>query len=104
MTLAAKDELFANWLLETGATAAVVRPDRYVYGVAGSAPDLAGSSACWAVRCSVEPLNVRVPACCPGPGYDGISRLNALAITASGQTLARSVRRVTGLMAVSVLV
>jgi 3-(3-hydroxy-phenyl)propionate hydroxylase len=41
MTLAAKDELFANWLLETGATAAVVRPDRYVYGVAGSAPDLA---------------------------------------------------------------
>lgn len=41
MTLAAKDELFANWLVETGATAAVVRPDRYVYGVAGSAPDLA---------------------------------------------------------------
>ena len=39
MTLAAKDELFANWLLETGATAAVVRPDRYVYGVAGTAPD-----------------------------------------------------------------
>jgi 3-(3-hydroxy-phenyl)propionate hydroxylase len=41
MILVAKDELFANWLVETGATAAVVRPDRYVYGVAGSAPDLA---------------------------------------------------------------
>jgi 3-(3-hydroxy-phenyl)propionate hydroxylase len=41
MTLAVQDELFANWLVETGATAAVVRPDRYVYGVAGSAPDLA---------------------------------------------------------------
>ncbi len=41
MTLVAKDELFANWLVETGATAAVVRPDRYVYGVADSAPDLA---------------------------------------------------------------
>jgi 3-(3-hydroxy-phenyl)propionate hydroxylase len=41
MILVAKDELFANWLLETGAMAAVVRPDRYVYGVAGSAPDLA---------------------------------------------------------------
>jgi 3-(3-hydroxy-phenyl)propionate hydroxylase len=41
MTLAAKDDLFANWLVETGATAAVVRPDRYVYGIAGSAPDLA---------------------------------------------------------------
>jgi len=41
MTLVAQDELFANWLVETRATAAVVRPDRYVYGVAGSAPDLA---------------------------------------------------------------
>jgi 3-(3-hydroxy-phenyl)propionate hydroxylase len=41
MILVAKDELFENWLLETGAMAAVVRPDRYVYGVAGSAPDLA---------------------------------------------------------------
>jgi 3-(3-hydroxy-phenyl)propionate hydroxylase len=41
MILVAKDELFANWLRETGAMAAVVRPDRYVYGVAGSAPDLA---------------------------------------------------------------
>jgi 3-(3-hydroxy-phenyl)propionate hydroxylase len=40
MTLVAKDDLFANWLVETGATAAVVRPDRYVYGVAVSAPDL----------------------------------------------------------------
>jgi 3-(3-hydroxy-phenyl)propionate hydroxylase len=41
ITLVAKDELFANWLLETRAMAAVVRPDRYVYGVAGSAPNLA---------------------------------------------------------------
>ena len=40
MTLAAKDELFANWLIETGATAAVVRPDRYVYGVASNATEL----------------------------------------------------------------
>jgi 3-(3-hydroxy-phenyl)propionate hydroxylase len=41
ITLTAKDELFANWLLENEATAAVVRPDRYVYGVAGAAADLA---------------------------------------------------------------
>ena len=41
ITLTAKDELFANWLVETGATAAVVRPDRYVYGVASTASDLA---------------------------------------------------------------
>ena len=42
MTLAAKDELFANWAgRKPGPTAAVVRPDRYVYGVAGSAPDSA---------------------------------------------------------------
>jgi hypothetical protein len=47
--------VFANWLVETGATAAVVRPDRYVYGIAGSAPDLAGSSASWAAHCSPEP-------------------------------------------------
>jgi 3-(3-hydroxy-phenyl)propionate hydroxylase len=41
ITLRAKDDLFANWLVETGAMAAVVRPDRYVYGVARTAPDLA---------------------------------------------------------------
>jgi 3-(3-hydroxy-phenyl)propionate hydroxylase len=33
--------LFANWLAENEATAAVIRPDRYVYGVAGTTPDLA---------------------------------------------------------------
>ena len=41
ITLTAKDALFANWLVETEATAAVVRPDRYVYGVASTASDLA---------------------------------------------------------------
>jgi 3-(3-hydroxy-phenyl)propionate hydroxylase len=41
ITLRAKDDLFANWLVDTSATAAVVRPDRYVYGDASTAPDLA---------------------------------------------------------------
>jgi 3-(3-hydroxy-phenyl)propionate hydroxylase len=41
IALTAKDELFANWLAETGATAALVRPDRYVYGVAGTLAELA---------------------------------------------------------------
>jgi 3-(3-hydroxy-phenyl)propionate hydroxylase len=40
MTLVAKDELFANWLIDTGASAAVIRPDRYVYGVASNATEL----------------------------------------------------------------
>lgn len=40
ITLRAKDDLFARWLVETGATAAVIRPDRYVYGVAGTASQL----------------------------------------------------------------
>jgi 3-(3-hydroxy-phenyl)propionate hydroxylase len=39
--LSARDDLFANWLAENEATAAVIRPDRYVYGVAGTTPDLA---------------------------------------------------------------
>jgi 3-(3-hydroxy-phenyl)propionate hydroxylase len=34
IVLAAKDELLENWLDEIDAMAAVVRPDRYVYGVA----------------------------------------------------------------------
>ena len=38
--LKAKDALFADWLDETGAVAAVVRPDRYVYGIARSTPEL----------------------------------------------------------------
>jgi 3-(3-hydroxy-phenyl)propionate hydroxylase len=38
--LTEQDALFANWLAETGAVAAVVRPDRYVYGVARTATDL----------------------------------------------------------------
>jgi 3-(3-hydroxy-phenyl)propionate hydroxylase len=41
IALTAKDRLFANWLAETEATAALVRPDRYVYGVASTAADLA---------------------------------------------------------------
>ena len=41
ITLTAKDALFAHWLVEIEATAAVVRPDRYVYGVASTASDLA---------------------------------------------------------------
>ena len=40
-TLTAQDDLFANWLAETGAIAAVVRPDRYVYGVASTSAELA---------------------------------------------------------------
>jgi len=40
VTLAAKDDLLANWLAETGAVAAVVRPDRYVYGVAHTPAEL----------------------------------------------------------------
>ena len=40
ITLSAKDDLFASWLVETGAMAAVIRPDRYVYGVAGTASQL----------------------------------------------------------------
>src|SRR5262245_35002812 len=38
--LMAKDDLFADWLTETGAVAAVIRPDRYVYGVARAPADL----------------------------------------------------------------
>src|SRR5262245_27879821 len=38
--LMAKDDLFADWLTETGAVAAVIRPDRYVYGVARTPADL----------------------------------------------------------------
>ena len=38
--LTPKDQLFADWLDETGAMAALVRPDRYVYGVARTAPEL----------------------------------------------------------------
>src|SRR5215831_8319631 len=34
IVLTAKDELLENWLDEIDAVAAVVRPDRYVYGVA----------------------------------------------------------------------
>jgi 3-(3-hydroxy-phenyl)propionate hydroxylase len=41
IALTAKDRLFANWLAETEATAALVRPDRCVYGVASTAADLA---------------------------------------------------------------
>jgi 3-(3-hydroxy-phenyl)propionate hydroxylase len=40
VSLTAKDDLFAEWLAETGA-AAVVRPDRYVYGVACTPAELA---------------------------------------------------------------
>jgi 3-(3-hydroxy-phenyl)propionate hydroxylase len=38
--LTEKDKLFAQWLDETSAVAAVVRPDRYVYGAARTAPEL----------------------------------------------------------------
>src|SRR5262249_31904338 len=38
--LTTKDDLFENWIEETQAVAAVVRPDRYVYGVARTASDL----------------------------------------------------------------
>ena len=40
-TLTATDGLFADWLAETGAAAAVVRPDRCVYGLARTQADLA---------------------------------------------------------------
>jgi 3-(3-hydroxy-phenyl)propionate hydroxylase len=39
--LTAKDDLLADWLAETGAAAAVVRPDRYVYGIARTPAELA---------------------------------------------------------------
>ena len=38
--LSTTDDLFADWLAETGAVAAVVRPDRYVYGAARTPADL----------------------------------------------------------------
>jgi 3-(3-hydroxy-phenyl)propionate hydroxylase len=41
VTLTAKDDLLADWLAETGAAAAVVRPDRYVYGIARTPAELA---------------------------------------------------------------
>jgi len=41
VTMTTKDELFASWLAETEAIAAVVRPDRYVYGVARTPAELA---------------------------------------------------------------
>ena len=41
IALTATDGLFADWLAETGAAAAVVRPDRYVYGLARTQADLA---------------------------------------------------------------
>ena len=40
VSLTAKDDLLADWLAETGAVAAVVRPDRYVYGVARTPAEL----------------------------------------------------------------
>jgi 3-(3-hydroxy-phenyl)propionate hydroxylase len=40
VVLTEQDPLFANWLAESGAAAAVVRPDRYVYGVARTPDDL----------------------------------------------------------------
>jgi 3-(3-hydroxy-phenyl)propionate hydroxylase len=40
VAMTTKDGLFADWLAETGAVAAVVRPDRYVYGVAGTPAEL----------------------------------------------------------------
>jgi 3-(3-hydroxy-phenyl)propionate hydroxylase len=39
--LTASGDLFADWLAETGAMAAVVRPDRYVYGLARTPAELA---------------------------------------------------------------
>jgi 3-(3-hydroxy-phenyl)propionate hydroxylase len=40
VVLTAQDLLFANWLAENGAVAAVVRPDRYLYGIARTPADL----------------------------------------------------------------
>jgi 3-(3-hydroxy-phenyl)propionate hydroxylase len=40
VVLTEQDPLFANWLAESGAVAAVVRPDRYVYGIARTPADL----------------------------------------------------------------
>jgi 3-(3-hydroxy-phenyl)propionate hydroxylase len=41
VTMSASDDLFAGWLSETAAAAAIVRPDRYVYGVARAPSELA---------------------------------------------------------------
>ena len=41
IALTATDGLFADWLAETGAAAAVVRPDRYIYGLARTQAELA---------------------------------------------------------------
>jgi 3-(3-hydroxy-phenyl)propionate hydroxylase len=41
VTLVAQDKLYQQWLGETGTTAAVVRPDRYIYGVGRTGRDLA---------------------------------------------------------------
>jgi 3-(3-hydroxy-phenyl)propionate hydroxylase len=41
VTLVAQDGLYEQWLGETGTTAAVVRPDRYVYGAGRTGQDLA---------------------------------------------------------------
>jgi 3-(3-hydroxy-phenyl)propionate hydroxylase len=35
-----RDGLFADWMLQHGAAAVIVRPDRYVFGAAGSAGEL----------------------------------------------------------------
>jgi 3-(3-hydroxy-phenyl)propionate hydroxylase len=41
VTLVAQDGLYEQWLDETGTAAAVVRPDRYVYGAGRTNQDLA---------------------------------------------------------------
>jgi 3-(3-hydroxy-phenyl)propionate hydroxylase len=40
LTVAERDGLFADWMRQHAAAAVIVRPDRYVFGAAGSADEL----------------------------------------------------------------
>ncbi|HEX7924372.1 MAG TPA: hypothetical protein VF583_25660 [Bradyrhizobium sp.] len=40
LSVVERDGLFADWMQQHGAAAVIVRPDRYVFGAAGSADEL----------------------------------------------------------------
>ncbi|HEX7923332.1 MAG TPA: hypothetical protein VF583_20415, partial [Bradyrhizobium sp.] len=40
LSVVEREALFANWMRQHGAAAVIVRPDRYVFGAAGSADEL----------------------------------------------------------------
>ena len=52
VVLAANGEAAAKWLRQLGAQAALIRPDRYLAGIAGDARSLAELLSTYAGRCA----------------------------------------------------